>query len=1090
MKHKKTGIENFPKMKRKEKVRPFKIESIYKSILKDEIQLFKLKNLFPLDKVVCYVWYSFILFFLSFSSYNSQAQVIPPSPGSSTLIRNITNPVNYATGVVGIQIPLHTFTCGDIHIPIALSYQAFGIKVRDAAAWTGLGWNLSTGGKITRMVRKRPDENGYNRELAQSEKDGVKAASLQNWYNNFLDWHDGDFDGEPDVYYYELPDRSGMFVRDVAGKAWTIPYQPLDIRRVNNEYFIISDERGNTYTFGVEGMETSEVTTYTNKDATKKTFSYTSTWNLTAISDACNNQVRFNYISGKQMTLQDRDTRANILIKNDNGIYVVKKRDSTIQYSTTVIQPKYLRYMVGDSGDCIFFESEEELENEINTRRLSEIKIYNTMGDYLKSIRFGYSYFGTTSKRLKLDKVYEYANAKTLLLGCFEYAPWYIPNRETRDFDHWGYYNKANNKSDLVKEVFLGIRLPGASREANLTYARSGVLTRIYTATGGYIDYEYELNQGIYKEKDLEKAIEGGGLRIKAIRQYTNDNSAPIETTFSYTLPGKEKTSGTVNSRFLYYYGKGWTYQPTGGGFMASSELVLPVIGASRSLGDIFDYDGASIHYNVVTVHHPDGSRQEYYYTGNEKKDEPSLVYEMPALHLPPIPNTFDGMPNSSRFWRRGLLWQEIIYDSNNDTLRYTYNHYDFKPKEGSCVAGYVPGLMIGYDDLIGFLWKYEWISEAVLLKSTRSWGQNQPEQEVTYIYSEDDLLPLEIKTKNKISGEETRVVYHYPKDYLEEVKLASSDYPVAYALCRMLLKQIRNLPVEVISLKDNKVVGGQIYEYKVIDQPDGKYSIWLAEKKNLLLNIPRANYVAYHFSEGLPVCDSNYETERIYDQYNKYGKLVTSHVKEGNYHTIIYGYNETLPVAVVENAHFNQVYYSNFAEDPQAVEIEGINGKEKVVEGSVRISMKNFLPGTYQINSWISTDNGQSWSWRSQLVFLSASGDIMYQADSLEGVAFISDDNSAEESVSGESSSSQTEFEGSSCITVGLVGNLIKEVQIIPQYSFITTADYIPGIGKTSESDQNGKTSYYQYDELGRLIRLLDDEGNVLNEYDYYIAP
>lgn len=55
MKHKKTGIENFPKMKRKEKVRPFKIESIYKSTLKDEIQLFKLKNLFPLDKVVCYV---------------------------------------------------------------------------------------------------------------------------------------------------------------------------------------------------------------------------------------------------------------------------------------------------------------------------------------------------------------------------------------------------------------------------------------------------------------------------------------------------------------------------------------------------------------------------------------------------------------------------------------------------------------------------------------------------------------------------------------------------------------------------------------------------------------------------------------------------------------------------------------------------------------------------------------------------------------------------------------------------------------------------------------------------------------------------
>lgn len=1090
MKHKKTGIVNFPKVKRKEEVQAFKIENVCKARLKDEIQVFKLKNLFPRNKVPYYALYSFVLFLLIFSSYNSRAQVIPPAPGSSTLIRDITNPVNYATGVVGIQIPLHTFSCGDIHIPISLSYQASGIKVRDASGWTGLGWNLSTGGKITRMVRKRPDENGYNRELAQSEKDGIKAASLQNWYNNFLDWHDGDFDGEPDVYYYELPDRSGMFVRDVTGKAWTIPYQPLDIRRVNDQYFVISDERGYTYTFGLGGMETSEVTTYTNKDATKKTFSYTSTWNLTAVSDACNNQIRFDYISGNQMIVQDRDSRASILVKNDNGIYVLKERDSTIQYSTTVIQPKYLRYIVADSGDCIFFESEEDPENEINTRRLSEIKIYNTMGDYLKSIRLGYSYFGTTSKRLKLDKVYEYANAKTLLLGCFEYAPWYIPNRDTRDFDHWGYYNKANNKSDFVKEIFEGVQFPGASREANLTYASSGVLTRVYTATGGYIDYEYELNKGVYEDKGLEKTIEGGGLRIKAIRQYTDNNSVPIETTFSYTLPGKEKTSGTVNSKFLYYYGKGWTYQQAGGGAMAYNELVLPVIGASRSLGDIFDYDGAPVHYDVVTVHHPNGSRHVYYYTGNEKKDEPSLVYEMPALHLPPIENTFTGMPNSSRFWRRGLLWQEIMYDSNNDTLSYIYNHYDYKPKKGGRVAGYVPGLMIGYNGLIGFLWKYEWVSEAILLKSTYSWGQNQPEQEVTYIYSEDDLLPLEIKTKNKISGEETCVVYHYPEDYKEEVKSASSDYPVAYALNRMLVKQVRNLPVEIVYLKNNKVVGGQIYEYKVIDQPSGKYSIRLAEKKNLLLNTSRTNYVAYHFSEGLSVFDSNYETEVFYDQYNKYGKLVTSHVKEGNYNTIIYGYNETLPVASVENANFNQVYYSNFAEDPQAMEIEGINGKEKVVNGPVRISMENFPSGTYQVNSWISTDNGQSWSWRSQSVFVSASGAILYPADSMEGIAFMSDDTSSEGSVSGESSSSQTVPESSCYITVGFVGNLIKEVRIIPQNSFITTADYLPGIGKTSETDQNGKTSYYQYDELGRLIRLLDNEGNVLNEYDYYIAP
>lgn len=1046
-----------------------------------------IRKLLLLKSGISYLLCCFAFGLLSFNSLSIQAQVIPPSPGSSSLIRDITNPVNYATGVVGIQMPLYTLSCGDINIPIYLSYQASGIKVRDAAGWTGLGWNLSTGGKITRMVRKRPDEDGYNREGVESEKDAFKAGSLQNWYNNFLDWYNGDFDGEPDVYYYELPDRSGMFVRDVMGKAWTIPYQPLDIRWINSQYFIISDEKGYTYTFGPDGRETSGVTTYTNKDATKKTFSYTSTWNLTSVTDACNNEIRFNYISGKQIIMQDKDTQASILIKNDNGIYVVKERDSTIQYSTTTIQPKYLRYMIADSGDCVYFESVEDQENEINTRRLSEIKIYNTIGDYLKSIRFGYSYFGTKSKRLKLDKVYECINNKVLMLGWFEYAPWYIPNRETRDFDHWGYYNGADNKSDLVKGECVGVRFPGASREANLTYACSGILTRINMATGGYIDYEYELNTGVFGEKGSERTIEGGGLRIKTIRQYKDSYSKPIETFFSYTFPGKEKTSGIVNSKFLYYYGRGWTYQSDGHG---GTEQVLPVIGTSRSLGHIFDYDGAPVHYSVVSVHCSDGSRHEYYYTGNDKKDVPSLVYEMPALHLPPTENDFDGMPNSSRFWKRGLLRREIVYDRNNDTLRYIYNSYDYKLKERSHVKGYVPGLMIGYKDLIGLLWEYEWVSEAVLLKSTYSWGQNQPEQEVTYTYSEDDLLLQEIKTKTKISGEETRVVYHYPVDYKEEVKSVSSNFPAAYALNRMLVKQIRNLPVEIVYLKNNKVVGGQIYEYKVIDQPSGKYSIRLAEKKNLLLDIPKTVYVGYHFSEGLPICDSNYETETIYDQYNKYGRVITSHVKEGNYNTIIYGYNETLPIAVVENAHYNQVYYSNFTEDPQAIEIEGINGKEKVINGPVRVSMENFLPGTYQVNYWFSVDDGQNWAWKSYLVLLSASGSILYPADSIGSVSLLSNDSSMEETTSGESSSSQTQTESSFYITVGFTETLIKEIQIIPQYSFITTADYVPGIGKISESDQNGKTSYYHYDEFGRLVRLLDDEGNVLNEYDYYIAP
>ncbi|MDW7691789.1 hypothetical protein R9C00_16405 [Flammeovirgaceae bacterium SG7u.111] len=60
---------------------------------------------------------------------------------------------------------------------------------------------------------------------------------------------------------------------------------------------------------------------------------------------------------------------------------------------------------------------------------------------------------------------------------------------------------------------------------------------------------------------------------------------------------------------------------------------------------------------------------------------------------------------------------------------------------------------------------------------------------------------------------------------------------------------------------------------------------------------------------------------------------------------------------------------------------------------------------------------------------------------------------------------------------------------------SYINSADYMvtlytykPLVGMTSQTDQNGITTYYHYDEFGRLEYVEDHEGNILqsNEYHY----
>lgn len=49
-----------------------------------------------------------------------------------------------------------------------------------------------------------------------------------------------------------------------------------------------------------------------------------------------------------------------------------------------------------------------------------------------------------------------------------------------------------------------------------------------------------------------------------------------------------------------------------------------------------------------------------------------------------------------------------------------------------------------------------------------------------------------------------------------------------------------------------------------------------------------------------------------------------------------------------------------------------------------------------------------------------------------------------------------------------------------------IVTYTYDPLIGKTSETDINNKTTYYEYDGLGRIITVKDENGKVIKAFEY----
>ena len=532
-----------------------------------------------------------------------------PTPAAAALMEDL--PVTLATGTVGVQIPLLSVQGRTLSVPITISHHGSAVRPTDAASWVGLGWTLSAGGAITRSIRGKPDDGsgGYygGTVMTLYNNTSLAPATLNDpafKVNPFAPLNTsalaaiegGQYDLEPDVFFYSVPGRSGTFYADPRTNTFfTVPASDVRIevtaRGTSPAPAIVSSpspflswtitlEDGTAYSFGKDGSnlwyDRTEAAGVTN----------ISTWHLNRIASPSGaDAVTLAYTTTDRVIEEHGPTvqREVKLVGNPvspvcPSLGVSSHHSPTIRHHT-----RDLLAIRSDFQEATFTMSDrDDLNKEIGSAgvkqgvRLSRIDLgvrTGTTGTFSpdRSVRFTHNYFDGASsqtllhagldnpdqgKRLKLVSVQEFAgdNSVSLPPHTFDYFAGTLLSRYNPNIDYWGFPRGGTANSGYLpsytgQSVALD-GITGVNRSPSATAAPllPGALRSVTYPSGGKTEIAYEPNS--YVDPGNQTGGSGGNTVTQSRSVWTVSDD-PARTADYYTLTNTTPspfTTGTIPS--------------------------------------------------------------------------------------------------------------------------------------------------------------------------------------------------------------------------------------------------------------------------------------------------------------------------------------------------------------------------------------------------------------------------------------------------------------------------------------------------------------------------------------------------------------
>lgn len=1087
---------------------------------------------------------------------SKQPDFSTPSPTVASLGKFGLTPVSYYTGVPQVSIPLWEIKGKQLRLPITLSYNNTGLKVTEEASWVGLGWALQAGGVITQEVRGNADDlndlnNGYGSsspaggrlpyQLPPTPFSTVASEPLMNRVAQGIQ------DSSPDVFHFNFGQYSGRFIlRDSAVKQLIYSDLQIVFDYVNHRFTVVTGD-GTVYKFFQR-----EPTT--NYNLTGNSITTSSSWLLTEITSANGaDTITLTYAATPEIyvtptdhTVDDNYTGYPVgnVYNSLNQNAICNAYDNSAPHERQIlsrsITTAYRLARVESATERIDFvpQATPRLDikghiDDYNTPppvtayALASIQVYDKSrpnAALVRTFRLSSSYFTDGSGmsaisprtgRLRLDSLQEVGErGGTKPAYRFVYQDGIMPDRASRNLDHWGYYNfDHENYNYNVSLVPATLRyLQGkAHREPIFKAALLTTLQKITYPTGGSETFTYEPN--VYKPAVDSAERAGPGVRIKQITAQAV-GSAPTYRTFTYLTP--------VDPWLVPHYEKTLVNNP---GTICDC-LLVTVSGRSPSVFSMF---ASVVQYTQVTETlgvSGEGGQTEYYFKGITNYDrtagmqqvrkltrtasqqllsEETTTYTQTGdLFLPVFtdPTAMRGPDIGLGCGATGLGAEETGIDYQLEQLDGFWESTTgcYMPPNCSC-GGQAPPPMTAHriDRHYGFKLNYYATSFITLpclwnrptQQQVRTYdtttGQLYAESTTNLYYDQSDLngtnhFVHRYLTRQETTDSQGRTLItrtRYPQDYGLDLTAGNDTY---YGGLQKLvaLHQVQ-LPVEQLTLTRTagtvRALSGQLTLFKTFGTAQ---NVQPASFLSLETNTPLPDGVFSSTTSNQLRWDSHF-VPRLRYRYDKNGNLLewyrSQHLAaclRDNQTAQIIAEAQDAPWAQLASTSFEpgasgRWVYDSLGTHLGATHFTGTTGYLIDGTAAATISRPALPAGRYELTCWCYGSSlplitgvtqqqveqlATAGNWHEYRFRLTCSATTMLQLNA---------------------STNQSLW--------------LDELRLYPVGAQLTSYTYAPLIGLTSQTDPSGRTTVYEYDDLGRLVRTRDEQGRILSQQQYHYA-